>query len=121
MMNKTTTIQPMSKALNESVLNDTYGKQLDEAKENVAENEQEFGFTHIGNTQPNVKAITKITVEKFTENKYGLSQYFNCNKKSESANFDIGADEISQNTTEDEDETSEPKPYSPVLKSSMFQ
>ena len=44
---------------------------------------------------------------------------------SESANFDNGADEISQNTTEDVDEkdpsSSDPKPYSPVLKSSMFQ
>ena len=109
----------------ESNLDDTYGKQLQEPSPEVAEVAEteavarEPCFTHIGSTQRGSQATTKISAAKFVENKYGLSQYFSPVQKLEekNANFE---DEGIENGFSPSSSTEEPSPHSPVLKEAMF-
>ena len=109
----------------ESNLDDTYGKQLQEPSPEVAEVAEteavarEPCFTHIGTTQRGSQATTKISAAKFVENKYGLSKYFSPVQKPEekNANFE---DEGIDNGFSPFSSTEEPSPHSPVLKEEMF-
>merc|ERR1719282_1287551 len=93
-----------------------YDKKIEEEneeKENVSSespaeerNKSEFGsdedepvvkeplFNHIGSTQVNSQATSKISAAKFNENSYGLSQYFGSSKKS-------GGSEAAQSNSDD--------------------
>ena len=81
-------------------------------------------FNHIGLTQDNSQATSKITASKFIENSYGLSQYFGSSEKSitsDSKAKPIKVDDKSLEESYDDGSSSASKIYhSPILKPDMF-
>ena len=82
-------------------------------------------FNHIGFTQANSQATSKISADKFIENSYGLSQYFKSSIKPESTR---GGEEIQFNSEDqsleesyiDSSSGASKIQHSPILKPEMF-
>ena len=82
-------------------------------------------FNHIGFTQANSQATSRISADKFIENSYGLSQHFGSSIKPGSTR---GGEETQLNSEEkslegnyvDNSSSASKVHYSPILKSGMF-
>ena len=70
-------------------------------------------FNHVGLTQNNSQATSRISADKFIENKYGLTQYFEEHGKSKSLSKGVETDQHGY-------QESQVKSHSPVLKPEMF-